>query len=74
MMHHRLSVLATLAIAALLQFPGGARAGESFDAELEAVREAWAVANYQGPDCSARALRWMRSGLHTACPPCCPLC
>ena len=48
MMHHRLSVLATLAIAALLQFPGsGARAGESFDAELEAVREAWAVANYQ---------------------------
>jgi len=50
MMNRRLSVPAAMAMAFLLLLPGtGILADAAFDAELDAVRQAWAVANYQLP-------------------------
>lgn len=50
MMNRRILLATALAAAALLQFAApGARADDDFDAELKAVRDAWAVANYQVP-------------------------
>ncbi|QOJ32291.1 MAG: hypothetical protein HRU81_09345 [Gammaproteobacteria bacterium] len=45
-----LLALALLALAAMLVLPGGAaRADAAFDAEFDAVRDAWATARYQLP-------------------------
>jgi tetratricopeptide (TPR) repeat protein len=45
-----LAALATLAMAAMLQLAGRpALADDAFDAELKAVRDGWAVANYRTP-------------------------
>ncbi len=50
MMNRRLTTFATLACAAFLVLSGGtACASDTFDAELDALRNAWAIANYQTP-------------------------